>query len=404
MDDSAVPYRRVGIVGVGAIGSGIAQLVSSLGVETVIVAPRPGGVERARQMMQRCFEGDVRRGRIDAAQAEAGLANIRVTPDYADLAGAEFVIESAPEDLEIKLDVLRAVEANTGSDCIFGTNTSSIPIARIAQAASRPYGVIGMHYFWPAPRFQLVEISSATMTSATTIDRTLAMVRWQGKTPLLVRDSPGFFTTRILIPYINESVALLAEGASIEAVDQAMIDFGWAMGPFRLMDAAGIETLARVYTSVRDFMGDRVRSVELLWPVIRAGHVGYKGAQRTADVKGFYLYPEGREADSRIYSLVRQNSAATPTEQDISRRPVWQMVNEVAHCLTEGIVASPEEADLGAVLGIGWPRSREGPMAYARQIGPEVIVAQLEAWAAEHGPRFRPSRTLLELSAKAGLQ
>ena len=300
--------------------------------------------------------------------------------------------------------MLRAVEANTGNDCIFGTNTSSIPIARIAQAASRPYGVIGMHYFWPAHRFQLVEISHATMTSATTIDRTLAMVRWQGKTPLLVRDSPGFFTTRILIPYINESVALLAEGASIEAVDQAMIDFGWAMGPFRLMDAAGIETLARVYTSVRDFMGDRVRSVELLWPVIRAGHVGYKGAQRTADVKGFYLYPEGREADSRIYSLVRQNSAATPTEQDISRRPVWQMVNEVAHCLTEGIVASPEEADLGAVLGIGWPRSRQGPMAYARQIGPEVIVAQLEAWAAEHGPRFRPSRTLLELSAKAGLQ
>jgi 3-hydroxyacyl-CoA dehydrogenase/enoyl-CoA hydratase/3-hydroxybutyryl-CoA epimerase len=181
-------------------------------------------------------------------------------------------------------------------------------------------------------------------------------------------------------------------------VDQAMTDFGWAMGPFRLMDAAGIETLARVYSSLDGFMGDRVQQVERLWPLIRAGHVGYKGGARQEGVKGFYVYPEGRDVDPRVYPLLRPDSPVPPDADEIARRPVWQMVNEVAHCLAEGVVESADEADLGAVLGIGWPRARQGPLAYARQIGPRAIVGQLEAWAGKYGPRFYPSRTLMELT------
>jgi 3-hydroxyacyl-CoA dehydrogenase/enoyl-CoA hydratase/3-hydroxybutyryl-CoA epimerase len=400
MGDRATGYSKIGIVGAGAIGSGIAQLVSSLGVETVVVAPRPGGVERAASMMRHCYQHDVERGRITPAEAEAGLNMIRCTPDYAELDGAELVIESVPEDLPIKVNALKAVESNTGNDCIFGTNTSSIPIAKIAAESARPGNVIGMHYFWPAHRFKLVEIAFGPETAPRTIERTLDVVRWQGKTPLLVKDSPGFFTTRILIPYINEAVALVADGAPIEAVDKAMTDFGWAMGPFHLMDAAGIETLARVYASVADLMGDRARRLQRLWPIVGAGHVGFKGGSRRAGVKGFYLYPEGRQVDSQVYSLLRDGVTTPPDDGEVARRPVFQMINEVAHCLAEGVVATPEEADMGAVLGIGWPHTRQGPLAYARQIGLDSVVRQLEEWAEKYGPRFKPSSALAAIGSK----
>jgi len=394
-------YRQIGIVGVGAIGSGIAQLVSGLGARTVIVAPRPGGPERAANMMQACYAGDVQRGRISPEQAAAGLARIHVTERYADLSGSSFVIESVLEDPQLKLEVLRQVETQVNADCIFGTNTSSIPIAHIAAGAQRPANVIGTHYFWPAHRFKLVEIAHAVTTSQETIDRTLAFARWQGKTPLLVRDRPGFFTTRILLPYVNEAVALVVEGASIEMVDQAMVNFGWAMGPFRLMDAAGIETLARVYDSVATSLGGRIKQMERLWPVIRAGHVGYRGGSREG-AKGFYLYPEGRQIDHRVYSLLGQRRDQPPPAEEVALRPVWQMVNEVGHCLAEGVIASQPEADVGAVLGLGWPRATGGPIAYARQIGPPTIVAGLEAWAERYGPRFTPSSALRALQQHMG--
>jgi len=236
MADQNTEYSRIDIIGAGAIGSGIAQLLSSLGVETVIVALRPGGVERAAGMMRHCYQHDVKRGRI--SPAEAGMERIHVTADHAGLAGAEFVIDLVPENLEVKLGVLRAVEANTGDDCIFGTNTSSIPIAMLAVGSRRRANVVGMHYFWPVHRSKLVEIAFTPGTARRTIERTLAMIRWQGKTLLLVKDLTGFFATRILILYINEAVALVADGAPIEAVEKAMTDFAREMGPFQLMDGA----------------------------------------------------------------------------------------------------------------------------------------------------------------------
>ncbi len=391
------PPSCVGIVGVGAIGSGVAQLVSSLGARTVVVAPRPGGVERARAMLEKCYLGDVQRGRISRAEAEAGLARLHFTPYYGDLAGAEIVIESVPEDLALKQQVLAAVEAATGPDCIFGSNTSSIPIQQIAAGAGRPANVIGTHYFWPAHRYKLLEIAHAPTTSASTIDRTLALARWQGKTPLLVRDLPGFFTTRALAPYINEAVALVAEGAPLEAVDRAMIGFGFAMGPFKLMDSAGVETLARVGDSLRDHLGDRVGDMPRLWSILRGGHVGYKGGGREA-ATGFYLYPGGRDPDPRVIPLFGHKPGPRPSADEIALRPVYQMINEAAHCLAEGVVPTPEEADLGAVLGLGWPKARAGgPLAYARQAGPGAVVAQLNCWAETHGPRFTPSQALMKM-------
>lgn len=389
-----VPYKRIGVVGVGAIGSGIAQLVSSLGVETVVVAPRPGGVERATAMLQRCYAGDVKRGLTTADAAEAGLAKLVFTARYEDLAGAEFVIESVSENLELKQAVLAQVEANTGENCIFGTNTSSIPIARLANGAKRPGHVIGMHYFWPAHRFKLVESAYTPQTEQTTIDRTVALIRWQGKTPLLVSDTPCFYTSRILMPYVSEAIQLVAEGAAIETVDKAMLDFGWAMGPFKLMDAAGLETLANIYDLNRAYFGDRIAGLRQLRALVNAGHVGYKGGDRQK-AKGYYLYPEGREVDTRVYEVLGRAVGAGPSAQEIARRPILMMLNEAAHCLAEGVVASPADADVGALLGIGWPRALGGPMTYARQNDPAALVAEMLTYATQHGERFQPSRALV---------
>lgn len=392
--------RRFGIVGAGTIGSGVARLLSDLDATVVVVAPRPGGVRRATEMLQLTYKVDVDRGRISAAEAEARLHDIHLTPYYSDLDGVECVIESVIEHVETKQEVLAAVEECVSPDCIIASNTSSIPITRIAASADRPERVIGTHYFWPAHRYRLVEIATAEATSERTVQRTLAMTSWQGKVPLIVRDSPGFFTTRILLVYLNEAIALVTEGASIDAVDSAMTAFGWAMGPFRLMDALGIEIFRGIYDSVSKHLGDRVEYVQRLWRVLEAGHLGY-GRSRREGARGFYLDPEGRVVDARIYPLLGSNANGISSLTNVSTRPIWQMINEIGHCLAEGIVSSPEDANLGAVLGIGWPKPQGGPLEYACRVGIDRIVGQLATWTRQHGPRFAPSRFLAQ-SASVG--
>src|SRR3989441_8799868 len=394
----AVPPPRTGrvaIVGAGAIGSGIARLLSGLGATAVVVAPRRGGVARATERIHYWYASDVRHGRLSAAEADAGLRNVRVTARYADIEGAEFVIESVPEEVAVKQEVLAAVEAHTSPACIFASNTSSIPLADIAAKASRPHNVIGTHYFWPAQRYQLVEIARAATTSERTLQRTLDLIHWQGKVPLLVRDVPGFFTTRILLVYLNEAVALVTEGASVDEVDNAMQAFGWPMGPFQLLDAIGLEKFRGIHQSISRHLGERVMHIERLWPVLEAGHVGYKNGRREG-TKGFYLYQGRPEIDARVHRLIGRAVGAGPTPFEISVRPVWQMVNEIGHCLAEGVVASADDADRGAVLGLGWPPVHETPLAYAHRVGVRNIVEQLHAWAREYGPWFTPSPALVE--------
>ena len=381
------PY---GVVGAGAIGSGIARLLSGLGAPTTVVAPRPGGVERASERIRRWYASDVRHGRLTGPEAETGLRNVCVTSSFKDLEAATFVIESVPEDIAVKQDVLAAVEAHTAPDCVFASNTSAIPLTDMAARADRPHQVIGTHFFWPAHRYRLVEIARANLTSELTLQRALNLVRWLGKVPLVVHDRPGFFTTRVLVVYLSEAIALVRDGASVEAVDRAMEAFGWAMGPFRLLDAVGLQIFRGIHQRVSPSLGDRVAAFEHLWPVLEAGHVGCGNGRRDG-AKGFYRYPEGLEVDARVYPLIGRNGGSGPASSEIAVRPIWQLLNEVGHCLTDGTVASTDEADVGLRLGLGWPAAQGSLLTYARRVGVPSIVQQLEAWAQRHGPRFAPS-------------
>lgn len=321
-----------------------------------------------------------------------------MTPRYSDLAAAAFVIESVIEDLRTKHEVLAAVEACVAPECIIASNTSSIPIAMLAAIARRPDRVIGTHYFWPAHRYRLVEVVAADVTSEQTRLRTLALARWQGKVPLLVRDRPGFFTTRILLVYLSEAIGLVTEGASIDAVDSAMKAFGWAMGPFQLMDAVGLDVFPGIYHSVRHHLGERVRHLRRLWKVLDAGHVGHKGDRREG-AKGFYVDADGQVVDTRAQTLLGRDTNGAPSMTELSTRPVYQMINEIGHCLAEGVVSSPDDADLGALLGLGWPQRHGGPLAYARRVGMDRILDQLATWGQLYGPRFAPSQFLTDSAA-----
>lgn len=386
---------RVGVVGAGVIGAGIARLFSGRGATTTVVAPRPGGVERATERIQRYYASDIKHGRLSVAEAEAGLGNIVITPRYSDLHAAAFVIESVIEDLRTKHEVLAAVEACVPPECIIASNTSSIPIAMIAAPARRPDRVIGTHYFWPAHRYRLIEVAAADVTSEQTRHRTLALARWQGKVPLLVRDRPGFFTTRILLVYLSEAIGLVTEGASIDAVDSAMKAFGWAMGPFQLMDAVGLDVFPGIYHSVCHDLGARISHLRRLWKLLDAGHVGHKGDRR-GGAKGFYLDPDGQVVDTRAHALIGRNANGAPSATELATRPIYQMINEIGSCLAEGVVSSPDDADLGAFLGLGWPQQQGGPLAYARRVGLDRILDQLASWTRQYDPRFAPSQFLID--------
>ena len=381
------PVRRVGVIGVGAMGASIAHLTSSVGLETVIkVRARPGAIEQAWQTMRASYAREVEAGRASPAEAEAGLARLRITDDYAELgrAGCEIVIESVPEHLAIKHEVLQAVEAVTHDDCIFASNTSSLPIAWLARRSKRPDRVVGMHYFWPAHRQPLLEISALPDTAPEVLKRVRLLGRQQGRVELLVRDSPGFLTTRILMPYVSEAVLLVGQGVSVDQVDAALEAFGWRMGPFRLMDVAGIETVAYVHDCLRPFLGERIAGLERLWPLVRAGYVG-----RRVNA-GFYTYgPEGRHPNPVAHDMLRTDAeVCAPEPDELVHRPVWMMVREAALCVAEGVVASWEEADVGANLGLGFPMSQGGLLAYRKRIGDAVMRRQFAAWERRYGPRF----------------
>ena len=390
---SPASYQRIGIVGAGTIGSGIALLTATLGATTtVVVAPRPGGVERARALLGRSFAGEVKRGKLTPEDAEAALSRMVFSPDYAALAGCEFVVESVAEDLQTKREVLAQVEAHTGPECIFGSNTTSIPIGQIAAHAARPGNAVGMHYFWPAQRYKLVEVARPVAATPDTMERVSAFMRWQGKTVLLTSDTPGFFTSRVLMAFIAECVALMVEGAPIERIDAALTGWGWPMGPFRLMDTLGIENMRGWQAWLRPVMGERMDAMARLWPALEAGHTGAKHG------KGFYRYPDGQRADERVPALVGAGGGgAALSDEELVRRPVFQLLNEIGWCLAEGVVESPQAADLGALLGIGWPQARGGgPLGWAKEIGPANLMAQLSQWAEQIGPRFAPAPALLE--------
>ncbi|MDX1384245.1 MAG: 3-hydroxyacyl-CoA dehydrogenase NAD-binding domain-containing protein, partial [Thermoanaerobaculia bacterium] len=362
------------------------------GTPTVIKELDAPGVERAKAHVGEQIAISAKRTRTPERRYRALLA---ATTDMADIAGADLVIEAVFEDLALKRSVLAEVEQATGPDTVFATNTSSIPITEIAAGAARPGNVVGMHYFSPVEKMPLLEVVAAPATSEEAIATAVAVGRAQGKTVIVVSDGPGFYTTRILTPYGAEVMRLLEDGALIEDVDGAMVEWGFPVGPLALNDEVGLDVTAKIALIMQKAFGERVTPRTGYEALLADGRMGRKNGL------GFYRYEQGKRvgADPTVYEVLGTHPTGEVSRAEIRDRLVAAMVNEAARCLEEGVLDSAVDGDLGAVMGIGFPPFRGGPFFYIDETGVDVIVSRLDRLAGELGPHFAPAAILREQAA-----
>ena len=319
-----------------------------------------------------------------------------VTPslDYSGFQKVDLVIEAVFEDLDLKQRMVREIETHCSEHTIFATNTSSIPIASIAEAAQRPQQVIGMHYFSPVEKMPLLEIIATENTAPEVIATAVDLGRRQGKTVIVVKDGPGFYVNRILAPYINEASRLLEEGVAIDDIDRALTGFGFPVGPFTLLDEVGIDVVAKVAPILHVAFGKRMQPNDATQIMLDDGRYGRKRG------KGFYTYKKGKKGlvDESIYSLLGVSGERAMEAEEIVQRCVLAMVNEAARCWQEGVIRSLRDGDIGAVFGIGFPPFLGGPFRYADSLGIATVVQRLEGF--QQPERLAPAELLVEMAAK----
>ncbi|MGH7718707.1 MAG: fatty acid oxidation complex subunit alpha FadJ, partial [Gemmatimonadaceae bacterium] len=390
------PVEKIAVLGSGFMGAGIATVAAMEGALVRLKDTEHTRVAAGLKAVNEVLRERLAKKQVTRQQYEDQLALVGGTVDYSGFGNLDLAIEAVFEDLKVKQGLLREVEPLIPPHAIFATNTSTIPIARIAEAATRPHKVIGMHFFSPVHKMPLLEVIPARYTSKETVATAVAFGKRLGKTVIVVNDGPGFYANRILSPYVNEAGKLLDEGASIEAVDRALVDFGFPVGPITLIDEVGLDVAGKAGAVMFEAFGERMQPAESLQRVLEAGRTGRKGR------KGFYLYDEkGKKGgvDESVYDLIHAGGRRREfTTEEIQRRTVLAMVNEAARCLEEGIIRAPFHGDVGAVFGIGFPPFRGGPFRYIDAHGPAVIVQLLEELALRISPRFEPPRLLVDTS------
>ena len=397
----ARPVKNLGIVGAGLMGAGIASVSVKNGITTLLRDIDGEAVAAGERSIWHELERRVRRKIISPFERDRIFSNLTGTTDLHGFDKTDLVIEAVYEELDLKHKVVQELETALREDCILASNTSSLPIAEIAKAAKYPERVIGMHYFSPVQRMPLLEVIVTPKTPewarATAIETGIR----QGKTVIVVNDGPGFYTTRILAPLMNEALELLKQGADMREIDEAVMQFGFPVGPITLMDEVGLDVGAHVSEVMAPLFSARGIGADPLLQKITAA--GFKGRKNRS---GFYRYPRPgkngkKQVNFEIYRFFGGPARKPVAQQDIQQRIALIMVNEAVYCLQEGIINSPEDGDLGAVLGLGFPPFLGGPFRWLDQIGTAQASGLLEELAQQHGPRFTPAPLLHDM-ARAG--
>ncbi|HLP24318.1 MAG TPA: 3-hydroxyacyl-CoA dehydrogenase NAD-binding domain-containing protein, partial [Acidobacteriota bacterium] len=330
--------------------------------------------------------------------AEATAALDRITPVATDvpLAGVDLVIEAAVEKLELKQKIFAQLEQRVGAQTILATNTSALSIDAIAGGLADPTRVVGIHFFNPVHRMQLVEIVRGPRTSAAALDTALTFVKAIGKLPVLVKDSPGFLVNRILLPYMVESVRLFNEGVDVTRLDRIMLDFGMPMGPLRLTDEVGLDVAQHVAVDLQNRLPKPVPINDTLVKMVEKGWLGKKSGT------GFYVFPKEKGAkespNGQLAFLQTNGKGRTQDDATLLDRMVLVMVNEAARVLEEGVVSAPEDVDFGMIFGTGWAPFRGGPLRYADARGVADVVAALQKLQTDVAPYFEPCAKLRHMA------
>jgi 3-hydroxyacyl-CoA dehydrogenase/enoyl-CoA hydratase/3-hydroxybutyryl-CoA epimerase len=400
VDDASVRARkveRVGVLGGGLMGSGIAHVTANAGIRVRIREKDDAAAARALANVRGPFDERVKRRSMDRLERDERMRLVTATTDWSGLEAVDVLVEAVFEDLALKQEMVRAFEAVNATG-IFASNTSSIPIARIAEASRRPDHVLGMHYFSPVHKMPLLEIIVTPRTSKEVTATAVALGKRQGKTVIVVNDGPGFYTSRILAPYMNEAAEVLLEGASVEDLDGALTDFGFPVGPITLLDEVGIDVGAKVGKVLYQAFGERMKPPAALEKVMVDGRLGRKSK------RGFYTYGgKKKEVDESVYDLLPGGRKRRRFDRgEIVDRVALMMVNEAIRCLGDGILRSARDGDVGAVFGLGFPPFRGGPFRYADQLGARALLDKLEGLRARFGDRFEPAPLLVEHARGGG--
>lgn len=390
---------KAAVVGAGAMGAEIAQVISYSGLPVLLKDVDQGMLDKGMARIQKIYQSRVDKGKMSASDMDGKMALITPTLSYDDFADVDIVIEAVPEKMSIKRAVLGDLTKVLPEAAIIASNTSALSISEMGAASGRAGKVLGMHFFNPAHVMKLVELIPGLDTTQETIDDVMSFTESLRKLPIVVQECPGFLINRLLMAYLNEAVLALQEGAaSANEIDAKMQEWGMPMGPFILMDMLGLDVCADVGQYLESEYGERMHGAELFPMLVATGRKGEKSGA------GFYGY--GSETDEIVKKMVADLQASgkvTPRPGTFTTdRLVMQLINESALCLQEHI-ASVGDIDLGMIAGAGmtYGGERMGPLQVADTIGLDKVLASLEELQKVHGERFRPAR-LIRTKVRAG--
>ena len=398
------PTNKIAVLGAGLMGSGISYVsMQKASVSVRLKDLDAQGLSKGVAYIGRLLDKQIKRRRITPLQRNQINSRLTTTTDYRGFKSADIVIEAVFEDLKIKQQMVEDVEKlKQDREIIFATNTSAIPINQIASKAAHPERIIGMHYFSPVEKMPLLEIITSEKTADWVTASCVEFGKQQGKTVIVVNDGPGFYTTRILVPYIMEGIHMIVEGVSIEDIDGALVNFGFPVGPIVLLDEVGIDVGDHIVDTLHKSFGERAEPIPAMSRVIVDERKGRKNK------RGFYDYSGGsnsksskvKKVDKSIYQVmdVKNPCSKSMNANDIAERCVLMMLNEAAYCYGEKILRSARDGDIGAIFGLGFPPFLGGPFRYADSLGIPKVIEKLEALKETHGKRFTPAPALVELA------
>ena len=388
-----MPITKGAVIGAGTMGGGIAQLLSDRGVWVRLKDIDQDAIAKGLKAAYDVYAQAMKRKKVRAYQVAGKMAMISGTVDYSGFADADIAIEAVVENMDIKKKVFAQVSEALPSKAILASNTSSLSVTEMARASRDPSRVIGFHFFNPVHRMPLIEIITTEFTSQQTLVSTLEFAKKLGKTPVIVKDAPGFLVNRILLGYINEAGRILGEGGSIAAIDRFATNFGLPMGPFTLSDEVGLDVGVKVMHVLETGLGTRFKPAPIFDEVLPLKLLGKKSG------KGFYIHGKQRVVNPQVQAFVKAGGAIP--EQEAIERMIYVMINEAAVILQEKIVDGPDTVDIGMIMGTGFPPFRGGLLRYADSLGIDQLVDGLEKLEARFKDgRFKPCAYILDLKSQ----
>ncbi len=391
--------KKVGVLGAGMMGAGIAYVTAKGGMEVVLLDRDLASAEKGKSYSVGIVEKGVARGKVTKEKGEDLLARIKPTATFQDLADVDMIIEAVFEDPDVKADVIKKTEAVIRKGVIFASNTSTLPITGLAKSSVRPEQFIGVHFFSPVDKMPLVEIIPGEKSGERALALALDYVGMIKKTPIVVKDTRGFYTNRVVPPYLNEAMLMVKEGISPALIENAAKMLGMPVGPLALVDETSLELGKRVMEATKKELGKDYQpsGVEDLMTVMvdRLGRMGRKSGG------GFYDYPaDGKKSLWKGVADYFPPAKIQPGAADVKERILYAQLIPAAHCYAEGIVPDPQSADLGAIFGWGFAPWTGGPMSYIDTIGMESFVRRAESLAQKYGTRFSPPQKFRDMAAK----